>query len=68
MYYKGLSELSVLLGLARAGVTLTKEDSEANKLFKEIQDGLDEVIAMHYDETPLDNLFGQVDNLFGPES
>ena len=68
MYYKGLSELSVLLGLARAGVTLTKEDSEANKLFKEIQDGLDEVIAMHYDETPLDNLYGQVDNLFGPES
>ena len=53
-----LSELSVLISLARAGVTLTEKDSEANKLFKEIQDGLDKVIAVHYDETPLDNLFG----------
>lgn len=56
--YNELSELSVLLGLARAGVTLTEEDSEANKLFKGIQDGLDKVIAIHYDEAPLDNLFG----------
>ena len=53
-----LSELSVLLGLARAGVTITEEDSEANKLFREIQYTLDKVIAVHYDETPLDNLFG----------
>ena len=67
MYYKSLSELSVLLGLARAGVTLTEKDSEANKLFKGIQDGLDNVIAMHYDETPLDNLF-PLDDLVGPES
>lgn len=58
MDYESLSELSVLLGLARAGVTLTEEDSEANKLFKEIQDGLDKAIAIHYDEAPLDNLFG----------
>ena len=58
MDYESLSELSVLLGLARAGVTLTEEDSQANKLFKEIQDGLDKAIAIHYDETPLDNLFG----------
>ena len=56
--YNELSELSVLLGLARAGVTLTEKDSEANKLFKEIQDGLDKVIAIYYDEAPLDNLFG----------
>lgn len=56
--YNELSELSILLGLARAGVILTEEDSEANKLFKEIQDGLDKVIAIHYDEAPLDNLFG----------
>ena len=56
--YNELSELSILLGLARAGVTLTEKDSEANKLFKEIQDGLDKVIAIHYDENPLDNLFG----------
>ena len=56
--YNELSELSILLGLARAGVTLTEEDSEVNKLFKEIQDGLDKVIAIHYDEAPLDNLFG----------
>ena len=67
MYYKSLSELSVLLGLARAGVTLTEKDSEVNKLFKEIQDGLDKVIAKHYDETPLDNLF-PLDDLVGPES
>lgn len=58
MDYESLSELSVLLGLARAGVTLTEEDSQANKLFKEIQDGLDKAIAIHYDEAPLDNLFG----------
>ena len=58
MDYESLSELSVLLGLARAGVTLTEKDSEANKLFKEIQDGLDKAIAIHYDEAPLDNLFG----------
>ena len=56
--YNELSELSILLGLARAGVTLTEKDSEANKLFKEIQDGLGKVIAIHYDEAPLDNLFG----------
>ena len=56
--YNELSELSILLGLARAGVILTEEDSEANKLFKGIQDGLDKVIAIHYDEAPLDNLFG----------
>ena len=56
--YNELSELSILLGLARAGVTITEEDSESNKLFKEIQDGLDKVIAIHYDEAPLDNLFG----------
>ena len=56
--YNELSELSILLGLVRAGVTITEEDSEANKLFKEIQDGLDKVIAMYYDEAPLDNLFG----------
>ena len=56
--YNELSELSILLGLARAGVTLTEKDSEANKLFKEIQDGLHQVIAIHYDEAPLDNLFG----------
>ena len=56
--YNELSELSILLGLARAGVTLTEKDSEANKLFKGIQDGLDKVIAIHYDEAPLDNLFG----------
>ena len=53
-----LSELSLILGLARAGVTITEEDSQANKLFKEIQDGLDRAIAIHYDEAPLDNLFG----------
>ena len=58
MDYESLSELSVLLGLARAGVTLTEEDSQANKLFREIQYTLDKVIAVHYDETPLDNLFG----------
>lgn len=56
--YNELSELSILLGLARAGVTITEEDSEANKLFKGIQDGLDKLIAMYYDEAPLDNLFG----------
>ena len=53
-----LSELSILLGLARAGVTLTEEDSQANKLFREIQYTLDKVIAVYYDEAPLDNLFG----------
>ena len=53
-----LSELSLILGLARAGVTITEEDSQANKLFREIQYTLDKVIAVHYDETPLDNLFG----------
>lgn len=57
MYQESL-ELSVLLGLAKAGVILTEEDSEVNKLFKEIQDGLDKVIAVYYDEAPLDNLFG----------
>ena len=57
MDYRSLSELSVLLGLAKAGVILTEEDSEMNKLFKEIQDGLDKVIAIYYDEAPLDNLF-----------
>lgn len=56
MYQESL-ELSVLLGLAKAGVILTEEDSEVNKLFKEIQDGLDKVIAVYYDEAPLDNLF-----------
>ncbi len=53
-----LSELSLILGLARAGVTLTEEDSQANKLFREIQYTLDKVIAVYYDEAPLDNLFG----------
>ena len=67
MYYKSLSELSVLLGLARAGVTLTEKDSEVNKLFKEIQNGLDNVIAMHYDDILLDNFFS-LDDLVGPES
>ena len=57
MYQESL-ELSVLLGLAKAGVILTEEDSEVNKLFKGIQDGLDKVIAVYYDEAPLDNLFG----------
>ena len=57
MDYRSLSELSVLLGLAKAGVTLTEEDSEMNKLFKGTQDGLDKVIAVYYDEAPLDNLF-----------
>lgn len=57
MYQESL-ELSVLLGLAKAGVILTEEDSEVNKLFKEIQDGLDKLIAVYYDEAPLDNLFG----------
>lgn len=56
MYQESL-ELSVLLGLAKAGVILTEEDSEVNKLFKGIQDGLDKVIAVYYDEAPLDNLF-----------
>ena len=56
--YNELSELSLILGLARAGVTLTEEDSQANKLFREIQYTLDKVIAVHYDEAPLDNLFG----------
>ena len=53
-----LSELSLILGLAGAGVTLTEEDSQANKLFREIQYTLDKVIAVYYDEAPLDNLFG----------
>ena len=57
MYQESL-ELSLILGLAKAGVILTEEDSEVNKLFKEIQDGLDKVIAVYYDEAPLDNLFG----------
>ena len=35
MYYKSLSELSVLLGLARAGVTITEEDMM--KKFEELK-------------------------------